>query len=106
MAFKAIKPFGDGADNGFSYGVGTAYPRKRFNPDEARIAFLIEGGYIEEVIEEESVEIEAESVEIAKETEDLTEKTITELKVLLTEKGIEIPAKAKKSDLISLLTNA
>ena len=106
MAYKAIKPFGDGADNGFSYGVGAAYPRKRFTPTESRIAFLIEGGYIEEVTEEESVEVEEESVEIAEETEDLSEKTMAELKALLKEKGIEIPAKAKKDDLISLLTNA
>ena len=100
--YKAIAYFGDSADRGHSYGVGETYPRKKFSPSPERVAFLLDGGYIAE----ESEEIEVESVEIAEETEDLSEKTAAELKAILKEKGVEVPARANKKELIQLIAEA
>lgn len=100
--YKAIAYFGDSADRGHSYGVGETYPRKKFSPTPERIAFLLDGGYIAE----ESEEIEVESVEIAEETEDLSEKTAAELKAILKEKGVEVPARANKKELVQLIAEA
>ena len=100
--YKAIAYFGDSADRGHSYGVGETYPRKKFSPTPERVAFLLDGGYIAE----ESEEIEVESVEIAEETEDLSEKTAAELKAILKEKGVEVPARANKKELIQLIAEA
>ena len=104
--YKAIAYFGDSADRGHSYGVGETYPRKKFNPTTERVAFLLSGGYIAEVSEE----IEVESVEITEEmeveSEDLSEKTAAELKAILKEKGLDVPARANKSELIKLIAEA
>ena len=100
--YKAIAYFGDSADRGHSYGVGDSYPRKKFSPSPERVAFLLDGGYIAE----ESEETEVESVEIAEETEDLSEKTAAELKAILKEKGVEVPARANKKELIQLIAEA
>ena len=100
--YKAIAYFGDSADRGHSYGVGETYPRKKFSPTPERVAFLLDGGYIAE----ESEEIEVESVEIAEETEDLSEKTAAELKAILKEKGLDVPARANKKELIQLIAEA
>lgn len=93
--YKAIAYFGDSADRGHSYGVGDSYPRKKFSPTPERVAFLLASGYIAE-----------ESVEIAEETEDLSEKTAAELKAILKEKGVEVPARANKKELIELIAEA
>ena len=104
--YKAIAYFGDSADRGHSYGVGDSYPRKKFSPSPERVAFLLDGGYIAE----ESEEMEVESVEIAEEmeveSEDLSEKTAAELKAILKEKGLDVPARANKSELIKLIAEA
>ena len=104
--YKAIAYFGDSADRGYSYGVGETYPRKKFSPTPERVAFLLAGGYIAE----ESVEKEIESVEIAEEmeveSEDLSDKTAAELKAILKEKGLDVPARANKSELIKLIAEA
>lgn len=100
--YKAIAYFGDSADRGHSYGVGDFYPRKKFSPAPERVAFLLASGYIAE----ESEGIEVESVEIAEETEDLSEKTAAELKAILKEKGLDVPARANKSELIKLIAEA
>lgn len=98
--YKAIAYFGDSSDRGYSYGVGETYPRKKFSPAPDRVAFLLAGGYIaEEGIEEETVEIEVES-------EDLSEKTAAELKAILKEKGLDVPARTNKSELIKLIAEA
>ena len=93
--YKAIAYFGDSADRGHSYGVGETYPRKKFNPTTERVAFLLSGGYIAE----ESEEMEVES-------EDLSDKTAAELKAILKEKGLDVPARANKSELIKLIAEA
>ena len=104
--YKAIAYFGDSADRGHSYGVGDSYPRKKFSPSPERVAFLLDGGYIVE----ESEEMEVESVEITEEmeveSEDLSEKTAAELKAILKEKGLDVPARANKSELIKLIAEA
>ena len=104
--YKAIAYFGDSADRGHSYGVGDFYPRKKFSPTPERVAFLIASGYIAK----ESEEIEVESVEIAEEieveSEDLSEKTAAELKAILKEKGLDVPARTNKSELIKLIAEA
>jgi len=104
--YKAIAYFGDSADRGHSYGVGETYPRKKFSPSPERVAFLLDGGYITE----ESEEMEVESVEIAEEmeveSEDLSDKTAAELKAILKEKGLDVPARANKSELIKLIAEA
>lgn len=98
--YKAVAYFGDSSDRGYSYGVGETYPRKKFSPSPERVAFLLDGGYIaEEGIEEETVEIEVES-------EDLSEKTAAELKAILKEKGLDVPARTNKSELIKLIAEA
>ena len=93
--YKAIAYFGDSADRGHSYGVGETYPRKKFSPTPERVAFLLDGGYIAE----ESEEMEVES-------EDLSDKTAAELKAILKEKGLDVPARANKSELIKLIAEA
>ena len=93
--YKAIAYFGDSADRGHSYGVGETYPRKKFSPAPERVAFLIAGGYIAEESEETEVE-----------SEDLSEKTAAELKAILKEKGLDVPARANKSELIKLIAEA
>ena len=93
--YKAIAYFGDSADRGHSYGVGETYPRKKFNPTTERVAFLLSGGYIAEESEETEVE-----------SEDLSEKTAAELKAILKEKGLDVPARANKSELIKLIAEA
>jgi len=93
--YKAVSYFGDSADRGHSYGVGDSYPRKKFSPTPERVAFLLSGGYIAEVSEE----IEVES-------EDLSEKTAAELKAILKEKGLDVPARTNKSELIKLIAEA
>jgi hypothetical protein len=103
--YKAVAYFGDSSDRGYSYGVGDTYPRKKFSPAPERVAFLLAGGYIAEETEE-SEEIEVESVEIAEETEDLSEKTAAELKAILKEKGLDVPARANKTELIKLIAEA
>ena len=100
--YKAIAYFGDSADRGHSYGVGETYPRKKFSPTPERVAFLLDCGYIAE----ESEEIEVESVEIAEETEDLSEKTAAELTAILKEKGVEVPSRANKKEIIQLIAEA
>lgn len=100
--YKAIAYFGDSADRGHSYGVGDSYPRKKFSPTPERVAFLLSGGYIAK----ESEEIEVESVEIEVESEDLSEKTAAELKAILKEKGLDVPARTNKSELIKLIAEA
>lgn len=114
--YKALAYFGDSSDRGYSYGVGETYPRKKFSPAPERVAFLLAGGYIAE----ESEEIEVESVEIAEESayhtveageflvesEDLSEKTAAELKAILKEKGLDVPARANKTELIKLIAEA
>lgn len=98
--YKAVAYFGDSSDRGHSYGVGDTYPRKKFNPTTERVAFLLSGGYIaKEGIEEVSEEIEVES-------EDLSEKTAAELKAILKEKGLDVPARTNKSELIKLIAEA
>lgn len=49
------------------------------------------------------VEPVAETKPVEPPVEDLSTKTIEQLKALLTEKGIEFPASAKKADLLVLL---
>ena len=93
--YKAIAYFGDSADRGHSYGVGETYPRKKFSPAPERVAFLLAGGYIAEESEETEVE-----------SEDLSEKTAAELKAILKEKGLDVPARANKSELIKLIAEA
>lgn len=104
--YKALAYFGDSSDRGYSYGVGETYPRKKFSPAPDRVAFLLAGGYIAE----ESGEIEVESVEIVEEmeveSEDLSEKTAVELKAILKEKGLDVPARANKTELIKLIAEA
>ena len=110
--YKAVAYFGDSSDRGYSYGVGETYPRKKFSPAPERVAFLLDGGYIAEESEEseESEEMEVESVEIAEEmeveSEDLSDKTAAELKAILKEKGLDVPARANKSELIKLIAEA
>lgn len=82
--YKAIAYFGDSSDRGHSYGVGDTYPRKKFNPTTERVAFLLSGGYIAE---------ESEEMEV-------------ELKAILKEKGLDVPARANKSELIKLIAEA
>ena len=93
--YKAVAYFGDSSDRGYSYGVGETYPRKKFSPAPERVAFLIAGGYIAEESEETEVE-----------SEDLSEKTAAELKAILKEKGLDVPARANKSELIKLIAEA
>ena len=93
--YKAVAYFGDSSDRGYSYGVGETYPRKKFSPAPERVAFLLDGGYIAE----ESEEMEVES-------EDLSDKTAAELKAILKEKGLDVPARANKSELIKLIAEA
>ena len=54
--------------------------------------------------------MEVESVEITEEmeveSEDLSDKTAAELKAILKEKGLDVPARANKSELIKVIAEA
>ena len=58
----------------------------------------------------ERIVVPGETVEIAEEleveSEDLSEKTAAELKAILKEKGLDVPARANKSELIKLIAEA
>lgn len=83
--YEVIAGFYDGLDQKFEYGVGNAYPRADYEPDEERIQFLIEKKFIKE--KEASV----------------SELSVTELKEKLDKQGIEYPSNAKKAELKKLL---
>ena len=89
MSYKVIKGFIDLTDNRHDYNEGDVYPRIGYTTTDERIEVLLGENpkgvqYIEEI--------------------DDNELTVAELKAELKAKGIEVPKKAKKSELQALLS--
>lgn len=97
--YRVINTFADKFDNNVIYDVGDEYPREGFEVGEERIKFLMQsdtllsGAAIEEVKDDKEDE----------NTNDVEKLKVSEIRDLLTEKGIEYDPKAKKEELVKLL---
>ena len=93
---KVIRPFVDLQDDNYSYLVGDVYPREGYNPEKKRIDSLAStnnsAGYA--FLEKEGRFVESKPLE---------KLTVKELTELVHEKGLEVPEKVKKNDLLKLL---
>lgn len=88
MSYKVIKGFVDLTDNRYDYNEGDVYPRAGYAATDDRIEVLLGEN--------------PNGVQYIEETDD-NELTVAELKAALEAKGIEVPKKAKKSELQALL---
>lgn len=88
---KVIKPFVDLLDDNYSYQVGDSYPRDEYLPTKERIESLA------------STNNSAGYPFIEAEDKLLDKLTVKELTALTKEKGVEVPEKAEKDDLLELL---
>lgn len=94
MTYLVKQRFFDILDNNYLYEKGDVYPRKDYEPTKDRLNDLL------------SDNNPTGTVFIAKDKEEaLEDLTVPELKAKAEAKGIEIPAKAKKDDIVQLILN-
>lgn len=107
MNYSVIRAFFDVQDGEYGYHVGDVFPREGYAPSQERLDSLLSAnnaGHQPFIVEvDENVEEVNEEVTEVPEMPDLILLTNPELAKLAEEKGLEVPKKATKAQLLELL---